>query len=253
MKKRKTVFLSHFLIASIFITIISGCLGYVLGSVVTSNMNADAEESHGVQSDSHYSCSTCGYSFNDLSSLRMEYNNTNHFYYCPTCGELLTSDHRGNAITNMSTVDLYRSKVTDNWASDVESPSVSQYGNATSIVLLYDYDTETEQEGGQSYSIYLAGDRCTFWYRDSPSDAGGYKCELIKQTFYDFLDLVTSEELEEYERYTIDSDGKYVYDTKPYVLGIYYSGIEKPVFYKDPSNMADIIKEFERLKDIAME
>ena len=67
-------------------------------------------------STQHYSCKKCGYSFNDLSSLRMEISSATgiHSYLCPSCGEILTNDMKGNAIESLNEYGF----VVDNWKTN---------------------------------------------------------------------------------------------------------------------------------------
>ena len=91
-------------------------LGKVLG-VQRQPGNVNSAQTVVENQGPHYSCAKCNYSFDDLRSLRMEEGGTNHFYYCPSCGELLTSDVRGNAIDSMFDEELsyYNGKTIDNW------------------------------------------------------------------------------------------------------------------------------------------
>ena len=73
------------------------------------NSQSEAQNAH---TTPHYSCIKCNYSFNDLSPLRVESHSGNHYYFCPSCGELLTSDYKYNALENLFT--LYH-VVKDNW------------------------------------------------------------------------------------------------------------------------------------------
>ncbi len=53
----------------------------------------------------HYQhvCIKCGYTFDNLMFLKWEHNSTGaHDFLCPQCGEVLTSDQMGGAISNLS-------------------------------------------------------------------------------------------------------------------------------------------------------
>ena len=66
----------------------------------------------------HYMCKKCSYGFNGLSSLVMQQGSRgNYYYYCPMCGELLTSNYGGNPLDNM--FDSY-SGVIDCFAEESE-------------------------------------------------------------------------------------------------------------------------------------
>lgn len=53
----------------------------------------------------HYQhvCIKCGYTFDNLMFLKWEHNSTGaHDFLFPQCGEVLTSDQMGGAISNLS-------------------------------------------------------------------------------------------------------------------------------------------------------
>ena len=149
-RRRKRVFLSDFIISCLVIALVFGIGGFIAGRLTAlrelytqdteKQINAISENESSVysvyeetpssiqdkpsetpaptQSISHFTCNKCQYSFNDLSELRLEKSGSIHMYYCPTCGEVLTSDMNGNALTALSYHDYYKTKVTDNWNGD---------------------------------------------------------------------------------------------------------------------------------------
>lgn len=113
--RRRRVYMSDLVIACIVVAILFGTAGFILGHKFSGkdmSLGSSSSETHNTH---HYSCSACGYSFDDLSTLRVERIQIHHFYYCPGCGELLTSDVNGNAIENMTAIDENKDKVKDNW------------------------------------------------------------------------------------------------------------------------------------------
>ena len=80
-------------------------------SVSTDDASADVEPA-----TCRFSCKTCGYAFNDLRSLRVEFGGANntHRYYCLSCGELLTTDEDGNALDTMVNDPTYSKKIINN-------------------------------------------------------------------------------------------------------------------------------------------
>lgn len=119
---KKKVFLSDLIVACLFVAIVFGIGGFLTGTLlankqtdINTNNAEPVSQTTPTPSTLHFTCKECGYSFNDLVTLRVEYISTWHYYYCPSCGELLTSDVNGNPIKNITTIDTYSRKVTDNW------------------------------------------------------------------------------------------------------------------------------------------
>ena len=71
----------------LLVATISFFAGYL---VKDSNINTLQEQQIVSQKEKHYQCKVCGYEFYNLSNLRLE-KNSSYYYYCPSCGELLTS------------------------------------------------------------------------------------------------------------------------------------------------------------------
>ena len=92
----------------------------------------------------------------------------------------------------------------------------------------------------------MATNKCVFDYRDSNKKV--HQCDFSKDIFNDFLDLILSQDLEEYQ-YKTDLNGKIVYDVEPHILGLSFYG--QVVYYEDPSNMDEIIAKFEDLVEAA--
>ena len=76
----------------LLVATISFFAGYL---VKDSNINTLQEQQIVSQKEKHYQCKVCGYEFYNLSNLRLEKGSAgyNHsYYYCPSCGEMLTSN-----------------------------------------------------------------------------------------------------------------------------------------------------------------
>lgn len=111
-KHRKKVYLSSLIIACLITALVFGIGGFLAGNATSGTNIITTGHS---RNTAHFTCKECGYSFNDLSTFRVEYNHTWHYYYCPSCGELLTSDVGDNPMNNMITNDTYSRHVINNW------------------------------------------------------------------------------------------------------------------------------------------
>lgn len=117
----------------------------------------------------------------------------------------------------------------------------------TDIYLGYEFSPKTGGWEGKVYHLQKADNKCVFIYTNpklKSSEEQVQQCDYSLDVYNDFLDLICDQKLEKYQ-YETDSDGKIVYDNEPYNLGLFYMG--QLFFYKNPSNMNDIVSQFEKL------
>ena len=104
------------LILTLTIALVFGVGGFLIGRA-TARMGITSLTTI-TEQHKHYSCAKCGYEFDNLSELRLEISHAWHYYSCPMCGELLTSDVNGNAIDSINT-STYKGRTIDNYAVSV--------------------------------------------------------------------------------------------------------------------------------------
>lgn len=117
----------------------------------------------------------------------------------------------------------------------------------TDIYLGYEFSPKTGGWEGKVYHLQKADDKCVFIYTNpklKTSEEQVQQCDYSQDVYNDFLDLICNQKLEKYQ-YETDSDGKIVYDNEPYNLALFYKG--QLLFYKNPSNMDNIVSKFEKL------
>ena len=127
----------------------------------------------------------------------------------------------------------------------------ADYAKAEAIELLYDFDPETKNSNSKYYQLRIWGDKSSFtYYDDGPYNA--IYCDFSLDTYYEFLNMICCQPLEKYEPKT-DSNGKLLYENVPCIMGLFLNASDGAVYFKDPTNMDEIIARFEELKDSAIQ
>lgn len=144
-------------------------------------------------------------------------------------------------------------KETSNYYDDTNAQQYKETGDSkidpaivSDIYLGYQYTPRNSVFNDKYYHLNMATNKCVFDYRDSNKKE--HQCDFSKDIFNDFLDLILSQDLEEYQ-YKTDLNGKIEYDVEPYILGLSFNG--QVVYYENPSNMDEIIAKFEELVEAA--
>ena len=129
---------------------------------------------------------------------------------------------------------------------EVNNTDNEKYRQANTIMLIKDFNNKEETYEGSYYYLYLNGDRCHFSYQDA--DYTMLACDFSKETYDEVMNMLCSEKLEEYESKT-DENGKITDEIIPQILGVNVGA--KNIYFKEPSNMSEIVAKFESFKEQA--